>query len=115
VGHGGLVRHLFSVKAEIRLEQENTLTTASEPTRAESNERTNIIVNGRPMHVDGDEITYEQLVELVYPGLPADPNRVITITYRGGPRENPQGTLSPGYHLKLKGGMKFNVVATVKS
>jgi len=79
------------------------------------NRSVTIIVNGRPKKVDAHELSFDQLVALAFEVPPSGPNILITITYRGGPKENPEGSLVAGQSVKLKDGMKFNVVATDKS
>lgn len=75
----------------------------------------NLIVNGRPHRVQGHEVTFENIVALAFQPPPSGPNVVITVTYRGGPPENPAGTMVAGTTVRIKNGMKFNVSATDKS
>ena len=74
-----------------------------------------IVVNGREKPVTGKELTYAEVVALAFDNPPTGPNVVITITYRRGHGEKPEGMLSEGETVKIKKGMVFNVTATDKS
>ena len=72
-----------------------------------------IIVNGRMKKVTADELSFEQIVALVFDNNPpSGPNIVITVTYK---IEGKQGTLLPGGTVTIKNGTIFNVTATDKS
>jgi Multiubiquitin len=74
-----------------------------------------IIVNAREKKVTGDEISFEQVVNLAYDNNPpSGPNVVITVTYGKG-EGGKQGTLLPGATVAIKNGMIFNVKATDRS
>lgn len=73
-----------------------------------------IIVNARPKLVSGPNVTFEQIVELVFPGA-HNPNFVFTITYRKAPVLPPEGSLSASQSVKIKTGTIFNVTSTDKS
>jgi hypothetical protein len=72
-----------------------------------------IIVNGRPVQVTKQELTFEEIVGLA--NLVSGPNIVYTVTYSRGEGNKPQGTLVAGESVKIKDGMVFNVTATDKS
>jgi hypothetical protein len=74
-----------------------------------------IIVNGEKKVVTATELSFDQVVDLAFNPRPVGPNIVFTITYRKGPKENPEGTLVQGGIVKIKDGMIFNVTATDKS
>lgn len=74
-----------------------------------------IVVNGREKPVTDKELTYAEVVALAFDNPPSGPNVVITITYRRGHGEKPEGMLSEGETVKIKKGMVFNVTATDKS
>ena len=76
---------------------------------------TTIIVNGRPVVFNQDEISYEQVVGLAFEVPPAGPNTMITVTYRRGHGNKPDGTLVSGQTVKVKDEMIFNAIATDKS
>jgi hypothetical protein len=73
-----------------------------------------IIVNARPKVVSGSNVTFEQIVEIAFPGS-HNPNSVFTITYRKAASLPPEGSLSIGQSVKIKTGTIFNVTPTDKS
>lgn len=74
-----------------------------------------IIVNGEKKGLRTADLTFDQVVDLAFNPRPQGPSIVFTITYRKGPKENPEGTLVQGGIVKIKDGMVFNVTATDKS
>ncbi len=74
-----------------------------------------IIVNARAKTVTKNSLSFDEVVALGFDDPPRGPNIMFTITYRNGPRQNPEGTLLEGHSVKLKDGMVFNVTATDKS
>ena len=74
-----------------------------------------IIVNTREKVVTQKELTFAQIVALAFDPVPAGPNIVITVTFRRGHGDKPEGTLVEGETVKIKDGMIFNVSATDKS
>ena len=77
--------------------------------------RFKIVVNARPKEVKGDDQSFEQIVALAFNPVPTGPNIIFTVTFRKGPRENPEGTMTPGQTVEIKDGMIFDVTATDKS
>lgn len=73
-----------------------------------------IIVNARPRVVTGSEVTYEQIVELAFPGS-HNSNSVFSVTYRKAASTPPSGELGAGGSVKIKKGTIFNVTQTDKS
>jgi Multiubiquitin len=74
-----------------------------------------IVVNGKKKVVTKAELSFDELVALAFNSVPTGPNVLFTITYEGGPRENPEGTLMKGQSVKIKNGMIFNVKHTDRS
>ena len=75
-----------------------------------------IIVNGRPKVIQNKkELTFDEIVALAFDNPPTGQNVVLTITYRRGPADKPEGTVIAGETVKIKDGMIFNVTATDKS
>jgi len=77
--------------------------------------RFKIVVNARPKEVADDEQSFNQIVALAFNPVPTGPNIVFTISYRKGPKENPEGTMTPGQTVEIKDGMVFDATATDKS
>lgn len=74
-----------------------------------------IIVNGRPRTVTGAQVTFEQLVQLAFPGSQPEQNVAYSITYRKAASDPHQGDLGAGGVVQIKNGTIFNVTQTVQS
>lgn len=70
-----------------------------------------IVVNGTSEVWTDHDITYEQAVQLAFPGGPAD--LLYTVSYAN--LHGKDGTLAPGQETKVKDGMIFNVGKTNRS
>lgn len=79
------------------------------------NKEYTIIVNGRPKVVTKKELSFAEIVALAFDNPPQGPNIVITVTYRRGEGNKPEGSLVEGETVRIKEGMIFNVTATDKS
>lgn len=73
-----------------------------------------IIVNSRPRVVTGRQVTFEQIVQLAFPGS-HDPNVVFSMTYRHAASKPHAGELGAGGVVEVKKGTTFNVTKTVQS
>lgn len=73
-----------------------------------------IIVNGRPRVVPSSQVTFEQLVQLAFPGS-HDPNSIFSITYYKAASMPSEGELGASGVVKIKKGTIFNVTKTDKS
>jgi hypothetical protein len=76
--------------------------------------KTEIIVNARKRTVPGRSITFEQVVQLAFPGS-HDPNVAFSMTYRHAASEPHAGELGPGGKVEIKDGTVFNVTKTIRS
>jgi hypothetical protein len=76
---------------------------------------TEIVVNSRPREIEGDEVSFEQIVQLAFPGGAADQNTVYSMTYRKAASHPHAGELGPGGKVEVKKGTIFNVTRTVRS
>jgi hypothetical protein len=74
-----------------------------------------IIVNGRQKEVSTKTLTFDQVVALAFNPVPSGPNVQFTVTYRKGPRKNPDGSMTEGETVRIKDGMIFDVTETNKS
>ena len=74
-----------------------------------------VIVNGKRKEVVARKLSFDELVALAFDPVPTGPNIMFTITYRNGPRQNPEGTLLEGGKVKIQNGMIFDVTPTDKS
>lgn len=76
-----------------------------------------VVVNGREILLDRPEVTYEDLVRLAYPGkdLTVGGMRALTVTYRRGPPDRPEGSIVSSEAVRVRQGEVFSVTATDKS
>jgi hypothetical protein len=75
-----------------------------------------VIVNGTEKTVPKkDELTYDEIVNLAFNPVPTGENILITIAYRRGHSDKPQGSVLPGGSVKPVNKMVFDVTATDKS
>lgn len=70
-----------------------------------------ILVNGTPETWTDHQVTYEQIVQLAFPGSPADV--LFTVSYANP--HGKDGTLAAGQFTILKDGTSFNVGKTNRS
>lgn len=73
-----------------------------------------IVVNTRPRLVRGPTVTFEQIVDLAFPG-PHAPNVVFSMTYRKAASVPHAGELGAHGVVTIKQGTIFNVTRTVQS
>jgi len=74
-----------------------------------------IIVNSRPREVEAQQVTFEQVVQLAFPG-PHETNVVFSMTYRHAASTPHAGELGAGGSVEVKKkGTVFNVTRTVQS
>ena len=74
-----------------------------------------IILNSRPRTVNARTVTFEQIVQLAFPG-PHEPNVVFSMTYRHAASTPHAGELGAGGSVDVKKkGTVFNVTRTVQS
>jgi hypothetical protein len=85
----------------------------AQPDRVPEDHRVTVIVNGQRREVEGEQLSYEQVVRLAFPNV--DPNTAYTVTYDKGPKENREGSMDAGDKVRIQNGMVFNVSATSKS
>jgi hypothetical protein len=101
--------HQEEIRVEHELEQaEHELEEALHPRATE------IIVNARKRIVKGDKVSFEEIVQLAFPGS-HDPNVAFTMTFRHAASEPHAGELGPGGHVKVKKGTVFNVTKAIRS
>lgn len=71
-----------------------------------------IIINGHESMIQDTDLAYEDIVFLAHGSDMADKD-IMTISYRKGPPENPEGSLiRKDGNIKLQDGMIFNVTNT---
>ena len=71
-----------------------------------------VTVNGATTTVAAEELSYEEILSLAFgPNAPVA-DWVCTVSYRGGTRDRPQGSLEPGLSVKVTDRMVFQVIRT---
>ena len=73
--------------------------------------RITIIVTGSPKEVDGDMISFEQVVKLAFGDAPG----TFTVVYEFGPEGDEHGSMEPGQVVRIKNQEVFDVSNTYKS
>lgn len=73
-----------------------------------------IVVNAREKTVPNRDVSFEQIIELAFPGA-SGPNVDFTMTYRHAASKPHAGELFPGGVVQVKNGSVFNVTRTVQS
>jgi len=74
-----------------------------------------IFVNTRPKEVSTPTLGFWEVVKLAFPQAVPNTTTYYTITYKRGPKTNPEGSLVAGETVHIKDGMLFNVTPTDKS
>ena len=74
-----------------------------------------IIVNARPRELTHSELSFINVAQLAFENATINETTAYTVTYKHGPKENPEGTMVNGDSVKIKSKMIFNVTATDKS
>jgi len=98
--------HILEDEQELRLRQDDHFYSQKEII---------IIVNGKKKTVVDTSLTFEEIVKLAYPIPPDGPLTLFTVSYRNGPKQNPNGNLTSGHKVRIKKDMVFNVTPTDKS
>jgi hypothetical protein len=76
--------------------------------------QTEIIVNGRERTVVGNEVTFEEVTKLAFPG-PDEANVIYTVTFKNADQHPSAGELTASGTVEAKNRTIFNVTRTVKS
>lgn len=74
-----------------------------------------IIVNTRSHPWEAKIISFEQVVELAYPGQPPTDQDAYTVRYSRGHDGHGAGSLTAGHSVNVKDGMVFDVIRTSRS
>lgn len=71
-----------------------------------------IVVNSKITQWDSGVISYDQLIDIAFPGIHKSRNPIADVMFYRGPEFNSEGILRAGRHLKIKDGMVFNIAQT---
>ena len=75
-----------------------------------------IIVNGTEHVVRSDIVTFEEVIDLAFPGHPSGDNIVYSVTFEKARSEPHHGTLAPGGKVTVKEhGTIFDATRTDRS
>lgn len=74
-----------------------------------------ITINGRQRHVEKDELSFDELVDLAFDDPARGPQIVFTITFREAGGRISEGELDEGQRLKVQDGTIINVTRTDQS
>ena len=74
-----------------------------------------IVVNGRQRHVESEELSFEELVDLAFDDPARGAQIVFTITFREAGGRVTEGELDEGQRLKVRDGTIINVTRTDQS
>jgi hypothetical protein len=75
-----------------------------------------ITVNGTEHETSDETLTFEEIVEIAFPGHPTDPNIVFSVTFEHAQSKPHQGTLAAGGKVTVKKrGTIFDVTQTNRS
>ena len=75
-----------------------------------------IVVNGTQHTVANDVLTFEQVVEIAFPGHSKDEEVVFSVTFEKAASKPHHGTLAPGGNVTVKKhGTIFDVTETSRS
>jgi hypothetical protein len=72
-----------------------------------------IFINTREFTLHQKSLTYQDLIELAYPGDIPNPNKIYDITYSN--ENGLDGKVGVGGSVKLEEGMVFNVILANRS
>lgn len=75
----------------------------------------NIVVNTRHHKWAEKTISYEEVVELAYPGQLIGDGEDVTVSFTRGHGEKHEGSLTSGHSVKVKHRMVFDVYRTSRS
>ena len=81
----------------------------------DADKKIDIIVNGTSHPVSGDEVSFDQVVDIAYPDGGRGPLITYTVNFYNGAGRPPEGKLIEGQEAKVKDGTVFNVTRTDRS
>ncbi len=81
----------------------------------DADKQIDIIVNGTHHPVPGDEVSFDQVVDIAYPDGGRGPLITYTVNFYNGAGRPPEGKLIEGKDAKVKDGTVFNVTRTDRS
>ena len=74
-----------------------------------------IVINATEHNVASDVMTYEQVVDLAFPGHPTDQSVSFLVTYEHAESKTHAGSLAAGGNVTVKNNTSFDVTQTNRS
>jgi len=75
-----------------------------------------VAVNGTPHTLEHEQIGFEKVVELAYPGQAGDEKYIFKVEYENAKSEPHDGKLVKGEHVEVRHtGTEFSVLRSVRS
>ena len=76
-----------------------------------------VVINGRALTLDRPDVSFEDLVKLAFPDIDVNSlgSRSLTVSYRRGPSDRPEGSIISRQGVRAQSGEVFNVTATDKA
>ena len=74
-----------------------------------------IYVRGRKREFDAEKISFRQVVDFGYPHGQHGPAYEYDVTWKDGPKDEPEGVLKEGDYVTVVDGIRFDVKFTDKS
>lgn len=88
---------------------------ATTPGHEHQNRTVTIVVNTRAHEWAEKSISFEELLEIAYPGQPVGEGDDVTVRFSRGPDGKRDGSLTAGRSVKVKNRMVFDVYRTARS
>lgn len=84
-------------------------------TQKKEDKKITIIVNGTEHTVLKEVLTFDEIVEIAFPGHPVDQNIVFSVVFEKAESKPHQGVLAKGGVVKVKKHTTFDVTQTNRS
>jgi len=81
----------------------------------DADKQIDIIVNGTKHPVPGDEVSFDQVVDIAYPDGSRGPLITYTVNFYSSADRPDSGKLTKSQKIKVKDGTVFNVTRTDRS
>jgi len=84
--------------------------------QAEADKGWEIVVNGDEREVPRSKVTWDEVVDIAYPGEREQPDKIFRVDYEDANGNPKSGPLVEGEHVEVKHrGTEFSVIRSVRS